>query len=275
MKHVKFNINSLQEVRIVFLLSLALLSFSAMASEKDVEYHDCDTTSVKDIFIEHEQMPQFPGGAAAMMKFLQEKVVYPPEAAKNKIQGRVIVQILIDSLGYVSEIKVARSVHPLLDEEAIRVVKMLPRFSPARFDGKAVSLWYTLPVTFTLNDSDEPAKPKDVEVKAAFPGGEAALVQFFKDHIKYPSKAAKKRIDGRVKVRFLVDKTGKVRDVKVLDSVDKDLEKEVVRVCRLLPDFIPASVNGEPVEVWFSLPIEFKIPGVKHQYIRTVQIDAR
>ena len=275
MKHVKFNIDSLKAIRIVSLLSLALLSFSAMASENDIKCHNRDTTSVKEVFIASDQMPQFPGGEAALMKYLQENVVYPPEAVNNKIQGRVVIQLLIDPQGYVSEIKVARSVHPLLDEEAVRVVKTLPRFSPARFDGKAVSVWYTLPVTFKLKDSDDPSKPKEVEVKAKFPGGEAALVQFFKDHIKYPSKAAKKKIEGLVKLKFLVDKTGKVRDVKVVKSVDKELDKEAVRVCKSLPDFIPASVNGVPVEVWFTLPVEFKIPGLKHQYIRTVQIDAQ
>ena len=112
-------------------------------------------------------------------------------------------------------------------------------------------------------------------MKAKFPGGEDALAQFLKDHIKYPPKAAKKRIQGRVDVEFMVDKTGKVHDVRVVESVDKDLDKEALRVCRLLPDFIPATVNGEPVEVLFKLPIKFNIPSVKRQYLSTVQIDAK
>ena len=140
--------------------------------------------------------------------------------------------------------------------------------------GKAVSSLYTLPVTFKLQDKQEPTKPKDVEVKASFPGGEDALAQFLKDHVKYPPKAAKKKIQGRVEVAFWVDKNGKVHDAKVVESVDKDLDKEALRVCRLLPDFIPATVNGEPVEVLFKLPIRFKIPGLKTQYLNTVQIDA-
>ena len=126
-----------------------------------------------------------------------------------------------------------------------------------------------------MQDKLEPAKPKDVEVKAEFPGGEEALSQFLKDHIKYPPKAAKKKIQGRVEVAFWIDKSGKVHDVMVVDSVDKDLDKEAVRVCKLLPDFIPATVNGEPVEVLFKLPIRFKIPGLKVQYLKSVQIDAK
>ena len=132
-----------------------------------------------------------------------------------------------------------------------------------------------LAFTFKLQDKLEPARSKDVEVKAKFPGGEDALAQFLKDHIKYPPKAAKRRIQGRVDVEFMVDKTGKVYDIRVVESADKDLEKEALRVCRLLPDFIPASVNGEPVEVLFKLPIRFNIPDVKRQYLKTVQIDAK
>ena len=62
---------------------------------------------------------------------------------------------------------------------------------------------------------------------------------------------------------------------RVVESLDKLLDREDVRVCKLLPDFKSATVNGEPVEVRFSLPISFKIPGIKHQYINHVQIDAK
>ena len=272
MKRGKFNFDSLRAFKAALLVGLASMCLPALASDCGAQRQEQDSTRV---FIDYEQMPQFRGGQAALMKFLQENIVYPPEAAKDSIQGRVVVKFVIDQVGNVGAVEVVRSVHELLDAEAVRVVKTLPRFTPGRLRGKAVSMWYTLPVTFTLKDKDEPAKPEDVEVKAKFPGGEEALVQFLKDHIKYPPKAAKRKIQGRVKVEFLVDKTGKVRDVKVVESVDKDLAKEAVRVCKLLPDFIPATVNGNPVDVWFSLPIKFNIPAVKHQYVSTiVQIDA-
>lgn len=271
MKRGKFNFDSLRTLKAALLVCVASMCFSAMASDCGVQSLEHDSTHVFPIY---EQMPQFPGGEAALMKYLQENMVYPPEAVKDSIQGRVVVRFVIDPMGNVGEVEVVRSVHELLDEEAVRVVKTLPKFTPGRMYGKAVSEWYTLPVTFTLKYKDEPAKPRDVEVKAKFPGGEEALVQFLKDHIKYPPKAAKRKIQGRVKVEFLVDKTGKVCDVKVVESLDKDFDKEAVRVCKLLPDFIPATVNGNPVDVWFSLPIKFNIPAVKRQYVSTVQIDA-
>jgi len=273
MKRVEFMINSLAVVKMAVLVGFVVISFSAMASGKGVYSHDRDTVS-EDIFINPYQMPQFRGGETALLKFLQDNIQYPPQAVKDKVQGRVVVQFLVDPSGCVSEVNVVRSVREDLDAEAVRVAKMLPKFYPGRINGKAVSVWYTLPVAFTLKGDDVPSKPKDVEEKAEFPGGEKALEQFLKDNIKYPSKAVKNKIEGRVKVEFLVGKTGKVSHIRVVESVDKDLAREALRVCKLLPDFKPATVNGEPVEVRFSLPISFRIPSIKHQYINHVQIDA-
>lgn len=270
MERRKFNFDMLRAIKSALLVCFVSMCFSAMASDDDVQRLEQDSTH---IFIDVEQMPQFRGGDEALMKYLQENVVYPSEAIKDSVQGRVVVRFVVDSLGYVGDVMVVRSVHKLLDAEAVRVVKTLPRFSPGRLYGKAVSAWYTLPVTFKLEDGKGLVKPKDVVVKAEFPGGEDALAQFLKDNIKYPPRAAKKMIEGRVEVRFLVDKTGKVRNVRVFESADKDLDKEAVRVCKLLPDFIPATVNGDPVEVWITLPVKFSIPGVKHQRMGTIFID--
>ena len=97
-----------------------------------------------------EQMPQFPGGEAALMKYIESHIQYPAEALKNRIKGHVVVQFVVDKKGKIGEVKVLRSVDKDLDKEAIRVVKSLPKFTPGRQNGKAVSVWYTLPVTFTL-----------------------------------------------------------------------------------------------------------------------------
>ena len=109
-----------------------------------------------------EQMPEFPGGAAGLMRYLQENIKYPPEAAKNNIEGRVIVQFIIDETGQVGEIKVVRPISEELDAEAVRVVKNLPKFEPGRQDGEAVSVWYTLPIVFKLQAKPMPQpQPKE------------------------------------------------------------------------------------------------------------------
>ena len=105
-----------------------------------------------------EQLPEFPGGLEALIDFLSSNVHYPENAVKNNIEGRVMVQFIVDKTGQVSDVKVARSVDEELDAEAVRVAKMLPRFEPGRQDGKPVSVWYTLPIVFKLQGDEKPAQ---------------------------------------------------------------------------------------------------------------------
>ena len=102
------------------------------------------------VFTAVEQMPQFPGGDAALMKFLSSNINYPQVAMENGVQGRVIVQFVVTKNGSVGEVKVIRSVDRDLDKEAIRLCKSLPKFIPGKMNGQAVNVWYTLPITFKL-----------------------------------------------------------------------------------------------------------------------------
>ena len=107
-----------------------------------------------EIFTVVEQMPQFPGGDDALRKYLSSHINYPPMAAENNVQGKVILQFVVEKDGKVGEVKLARSVDKDLDKEAIRVVKSLPKFTPGRQNGQAVRVWYTLPVTFKLQGTN-------------------------------------------------------------------------------------------------------------------------
>lgn len=91
-----------------------------------------------------------------------------------------------------------------------------------------------------------------------FPGGEGALMRYFHANFKYPPELAETCFQGRVVVTFLVDKTGRVAEVKVLRSIHELLDREVVRVCESLPRFEPARKDGEPIDFWYTLPISFK-----------------
>ena len=102
---------------------------------------------------------------------------------------------------------------------------------------------------------------RSVEQMPQFPGGEAALMKYLSSHINYPAMAAENNIQGRVVVQFVVEKDGKVGDVKVVRSVDKDLDKEAIRVCKTLPKFTPGRQNGQAVRVWYTLPVNFKLQG--------------
>lgn len=96
------------------------------------------------------------------------------------------------------------------------------------------------------------------ETVPQFPGGEAALMRYFHANFKYPPEVAETCFQGRVVVTFLIDKTGRVAEVKVLRSIHELLDREVVRVCESLPMFEPARKDGEPIDFWYTLPISFK-----------------
>ena len=102
---------------------------------------------------------------------------------------------------------------------------------------------------------------RSVEQMPTFPGGEAALMKYLSSHLQYPTMAAENNIQGKVIVQFVVTKTGKVGDVKFVRSVDKDLDREAIRVCKSLPNFVPGRQNGQAVSVWYTLPVTFKLQG--------------
>ena len=108
----------------------------------------------EEIFKSVEQPPQFPGGDAALMKYLSSHIQYPTMAQENNIQGKVVLQFVVEKDGHVGEVKVVRSVDKDLDREAVRVCKSLPKFTPGRQNGQAVRVWYTLPVNFKLQGTN-------------------------------------------------------------------------------------------------------------------------
>ena len=97
-----------------------------------------------------EVKPKFPGGEAAMFKWLGENVVYPPQAAEENIMGKVIVSFIIEKDGSITNVKVVRGLHRALDAEAVRVAKKMPKWSPGCQNGVPVRVSYILPFTFKL-----------------------------------------------------------------------------------------------------------------------------
>ena len=114
-----------------------------IADEKPKE----EETKVFDVV---EQMPEFPGGQAALLKWIGDNIKYPAIAEENGIQGRVVCTFVVERDGSVTDVQVARSIDPSLDKEAIRVLKKMPKWIPGKQNGSAVRVKYTVPVTFRL-----------------------------------------------------------------------------------------------------------------------------
>tara|TARA_Y100000588_G_C14110596_1_gene862822 strand:+ start:61 stop:714 length:654 start_codon:yes stop_codon:yes gene_type:complete len=112
---------------------------------------EIEEESDEDFFTIVEEMPEFPGGELALMKYITRKIKYPPIAKEYNITGKVYVSFIVDKSGSVGNVKVVRGVDKSLDAEAIRVIKTLPRYKPGKQRGKPVKVQFTVPINFTLN----------------------------------------------------------------------------------------------------------------------------
>ena len=239
-----------------------------------VAVKDKDSDSIYQIV---EEMPQFPGGEQAMMNFVAKNVVYPQEAKDKEIAGRVFVSFVVEKDGSVNEVKVLRGIGGGCDEEAVRVVKSMPKWKPGKQKGKPVRVSYMMPLNFKLSDG-QPAKPAQqtdanqpnmkpdkngvyqiVEEMPQFPGGETKLMEYIAKNLTYPQEAREKEISGRVFVSFVVEKDGSVNEVKVLRSIGGGCDDEAVRVVKSMPKWKPGKMKGEPVRVSYMMPINFKL----------------
>jgi TonB family protein len=111
---------------------------------------------------------------------------------------------------------------------------------------------------FSQNSTDENTIYVKVDKMPEFPGGQVALVKYLSKNIKYPSKYKKDKVNGRVFVSFVVDKTGKVGHAKVVKSLNEECDKEAIRVISMMPNWIPGEKDGSKVNVQFGLPVNFE-----------------
>src|SRR5690554_139732 len=219
------------------------------------------------IFVVVENMPEFPGGNGAMMKFISDTIRYPVEAQQKGIQGRVICNFVVMKDGSISDLQVVRGVDPLLDAEALRVLKLMPDWKPGKQRGQAVNVRFTLPVVFSLQ-GEKPEGQKTavtdevfvvVEDQPQFPGGNVAMMKFISDNIVYPKEAHANGIQGRVISSFVVMKDGSISDLQVVRGVDPLLDAEALRVLGLMPQWKPGKQRGQNVNVRYTLPIVFNL----------------
>ncbi len=237
-------------------------------------------------------MPTFPNGEAALQKFISENGIYPPEAAVDSISGRVVVQFVIKKDGSIGEIKIGRGKHDLLNREAVKVVRKLPNFNPGRIHRVPQDVWFTMPINFGLGNKgtihpdstlvaeylSSPEGKKHIErkqnsatgnvsnatneypvEKPKYPGGTDALIKDLKNSIKYPVKALKDKIEGKVAIVFLVLLDGTIDDIKVENDANPMLEEEVVKAIKTLKTFKPAELYGIVNESHIKLSVNFTI----------------
>ena len=127
------------------------LDVAVISGEDDwVEILEVTEPDENSIFQVVETQPEFPGGMAELMKYLQKNLSYPKVCKEQGLQGRVIVQFVVNTDSTISDVNVIKPVNPYLDQEAVRVVKAMPKWNPGKQRGEPVRVRFTLPVTFRL-----------------------------------------------------------------------------------------------------------------------------
>ena len=313
MNKTKSPVQKLAKYVLIFPLMFLLITINS-CTNKEKSTNDDDTTVVQtadpvdetpvapvdtgEVYVVVEDQPTFPGGNAAMIKFLNETIKYPVEAQEKDIQGRVITNFIVEKDGRITDVQVVRSIDPLLDKEAVRVIQSMPNWEPGAQRGENVRVRFTLPVVFRLQGDGNkasgtpppPPHPTDasgtpppppppppsytkseeelkntnevfvvVETQPEFPQGNAALMRFLSDNIEYPKEAQENGIQGRVITNFVVEKDGSISDVQVVRAVNTLLDAEAVRVIKTMPNWKPGTLKGQPVRTRFTLPVVFRL----------------
>lgn len=217
-----------------------------------------------------EQPPQFPGGDQAMYKFLIDNIKYPESAVTEGKEGLVVISFVVNEDGSRSELQILKSQGDALDNEAKRVVAEMPAWVAGKQNGRLVRVRFTLPVRFSLK-KETPQMPGPTitrgraPVTAAllrmpeFTGGPGPMLVYLEQHLKYPKKARKAKIQGEVLVDFLVLENGQLTDIKVIESLEPTLDAEAVRVVKSMPAWQPGTRAGKPASVRYTLPVRFSL----------------
>jgi len=144
---------------LILLTSCLLIQAQTADSAKTTENNNLKENKIeKEVFLVVEEAPEFPGGQDAMMKFLADNITYPKEALDSLIHGTVYVNFIVEPDGSVSNIEVKRGIGGGCDEEAVRVIQMMPKWKPGTQRGEPVRVQYSLPIRFVLHGAPKTEK---------------------------------------------------------------------------------------------------------------------
>lgn len=215
--------------------------------------------------------------------FIGSNLVYPEQARKNSIEGRVVLRFVVNKEGAVQDIEVMKSPDTMLSTAAIDVVKKMPKWTPGEKDGQKVNVAYTLPISFRLGNDDKVSKSREMKkiiektptpqskqgigtttsgvysYVDKMPQFEGDYATFLSNNLTYPKEAQSKKIEGRVVAKFIIDANGNIQQPEIVRSPDPLLSQATLNVLKKMPKWIPGEQGGKKVSVYYTLPIVFKL----------------
>ncbi len=201
-----------------------------------------------------------------LMKYLSDNIRYPDSARKNNITGRVVMQFVVAEDGSITDCHVLHGIGGGCDEEALRVIRNMPRWIPGMQDGRRVRVQFTQPISFSLTD-DPPPPVKEITPPGSTTSGYIEqhphagydMSDYLKNNLRYPKHARKDRIEGEVIVQFIVNEDGSISRCTIADSLSEDCDKEALRVIEHMPAWKPATQNGQAVKMHATQRVNFTL----------------
>jgi len=224
----------------------------------------------------------FPGGYTAWLNYLKANAKFSPEAAIKGHSSYIEVSFNVSETGEIKNAKIGKGLDATSDKEALRLTNKMPKWIPILNDGKPTAMLIHMEIelkpdpnnanlppiaTFsgismgplpTISVSGEDKPLMIVEQNPEFQGGYEGLFKYLAVNLRYPEAAKTYGIQSTVFVSFVVDKTGKVSNIKILRGIGYGCDEEAIRVVSEMPKWIPGRQNGQAVPVVFQIPIKFQ-----------------
>ncbi len=222
------------------------------------------------IFTKVDQQPTFAGGMPAFYEYVNNNLQFPKDPKLAEVKGRVYVQFIITKDGRIEEATVIRGLEETFDKAALELVKNSPKWTPGSQKGVPVNVKMVLPISFSrktnLDNVTEVLELEmlddtmfNAEAMPEFNGGTKALFSYFQSNIKYPEKAKRAGISGKVLIEFVVKKDGSISNAKLVKGIDEECDLEAIRVIKEMPLWNPGMSEDKPLDVKMILPISFKL----------------
>lgn len=242
---------------------IKMLSEKPIAADVIVDARGISSFPSETDYLPINSSPAYEGGATQLDKFVNDNIQYPEEDKKNNISGQVYVVFFVEPDGATTDFKVINAPSVTLGKEALRIAKLLTGIKPAYKKNKPIRAPFVLPVYF----STCPAKPDTtgnkvfiaVDEPPAYPGGAAGFGKFLDKTVRYPVTERESNVTGKVYTTFIVEKDGSLTDMHVISTPSIGLAREMLRVLKLSERWIPGTVNGKPVRVKYTIPMNFSI----------------
>lgn len=232
------------------------------------------------------------GGLEAYDRYLNDHLNFPTKALEGKVFGVDSVRFIVEKNGRISNVTLIHGFDPECDAEAVRVIKAAPKWKPARHRGDVVRQRITVPIVFAppspthaqaaMGDvsADVPPKASDPtpatsagtppttgsgpkiiqpEVSAQPVGGIDAFFGWVQKNLRYPEAAKRQKLEGKVRVEFMIEPDGSLSNVKALNHLGGGLEQEALRVIKSAPKWEPAKYQDQPIRQKMVVPVIFQL----------------